>query len=99
MKEYINREELMDARQKAILVYENANILNTKAIRDGLRPLLDKIVDASATKDLTEVVRCKSCKFSEWSEKNKQRYCGRKWAMHKVKERDYCSYGIRRKDT
>lgn len=46
--------------------------------------------------EMTLVVRCKSCKFSVWNEKNKQRYCGRKWAMHKVRERDYCSYGIRK---
>lgn len=99
MKEYISRDELMDSRQKAVWVYENAHIINTKEIRDGLRPLLDKIVDVSAVKDLTEVVRCKSCRFSKWSDKNQQRYCQRKWAMYKVKERDYCSYGIRIKNT
>ena len=49
-------------------------------------------------KDLTEVVRCKSCKFSKWADKNKQRYCQRKWVMYKVRERDYCSYGIRNKE-
>ena len=42
MNEYINRQELMDARQKAIWVYENANILNAQAIRDNLKPLLDE---------------------------------------------------------
>ena len=38
----------MDARQKAIWVYENANILNARAIRDNLKPLLDQIVDLPA---------------------------------------------------
>ena len=45
MNEYINRDDLMDARQKAIWVYENANILNAGTIRDNIKPLLDKIVD------------------------------------------------------
>ena len=54
MNEYINREELMDARQKAIWVYENANILNARAIRDNLKPILDKIVDITAA-DVAEV--------------------------------------------
>ena len=48
VNEYINRNELMDARQKAIWVYENANILNAGAIRDNLKPLLDQIVDLPA---------------------------------------------------
>ena len=32
----------MNAREKAIWVYENANILNAQAIRDNLKPLLDE---------------------------------------------------------
>lgn len=55
-------------------------------------------MDTLKTEDLTKVVRCKSCKFSEWSDKKQQRYCKRKWTMYKVRERDYCSYGIRKKD-
>lgn len=35
----------MKEREGAIWVYENANIINAKAIRDALKPLLDKIVD------------------------------------------------------
>lgn len=58
MKEYINREDLMDVRQKAIWVYENANILNAKAIRDNLEPLLDKIVDLPAA-DVVDTVKGK----------------------------------------
>lgn len=56
-------------------------------------------MNTQKTEDLTKVVRCKSCKFSEWSDKKQQRYCKRKWTMYKVRERDYCSYGIRRTDT
>ena len=55
-------------------------------------------MDTLKTEDLTKVVRCKSCKFSKWVDKNKQRYCQRKWAMYKVRERDYCSYGIRKNE-
>lgn len=64
----------------------------------GKRPNPNYVPPASNGKDLTEVVRCKSCKFSKWSDKNKQRYCQRKWVMYKVRERDYCSYGIRNKE-
>lgn len=41
----IDRDELMEERKLAIKVYENANILNAKAIREYLKPLLDKIID------------------------------------------------------
>lgn len=41
MNEYVNNTELMSARQRAIWVYENANILNATAIRDNLKPFLD----------------------------------------------------------
>lgn len=45
MKEYIEREALLSSREKAIWVYENANILNAKAIREALKPLLDDILN------------------------------------------------------
>lgn len=47
-KEYIEREQLMDVREQAIWVYENANIINAQTIREKLKPLLDKIVDLPA---------------------------------------------------
>ncbi len=47
----------------------------------------------------TSVVRCKSCKFAGWSKKLGSLYCRRHWAMHKVRERDYCSYGCRAKQS
>ena len=43
--------KLAEAREAAIQVYENANIFTVKAIRDGIKPLLD-ITD-------TEVVEVK----------------------------------------
>lgn len=46
MCDYIERKELMSARKDAIWVYENANIINASTIREKLKPLLDKIVDA-----------------------------------------------------
>ncbi len=39
---------LTEAREKAIQVYENANIFTVKAIRDGIKPLLD-ITDTDVT--------------------------------------------------
>ena len=32
---------LTEAREKAIQVYENANIFTVKAIREGIKPLID----------------------------------------------------------
>lgn len=49
MKEYIEREALLSSREKAIWVYENANILNAKAIREALKPLLDDILNIPTT--------------------------------------------------
>ena len=46
--------------------------------------------------DVVPVVRCKSCIHAKWSEQNKAYYCRRRWAMHKVRERDFCSYGKRK---
>ena len=46
--------------------------------------------------DAVPVVRCKSCAYAKWSERNQSYYCQRRWAMHKVRERDFCSYGRRR---
>ena len=58
MKEYIERGKLFNTREIAISVYENANIFNVDAIRDGLKPLLDKIVDVPSA-DVKEVVHGK----------------------------------------
>lgn len=54
MKEYIEREALLSSREKAIWVYENANILNAKTIREALKPLLDGILDVPAA-DVAQV--------------------------------------------
>lgn len=54
----------------------------------------DRLEMLTAEENRTVVVRCKNCKFSKWNEKKKQRYCGRKWAMYRTRERDYCSYGV-----
>lgn len=57
MNDYIKRGELMDARQEAIWVYENANIINAPTIREKLKPLLDKIVDVPAVEDYKEIAK------------------------------------------
>lgn len=58
MKEYIERGKLFNTREMAISVYENANIFTVDAIRGGLKPLLDKIVDVPSA-DVKEVVHGK----------------------------------------
>ena len=62
MAEYVDRKQLMKERERAIQVYENTNIFSVEAIRSGLKPLLDKIVDLH-TADVVEVVRCVKCAF------------------------------------
>lgn len=62
MKEYIERDKLLEVRKQAIFVYENANILKVEAIRGGLKPLLDAIVDVPTT-DVREVVHAKWIKM------------------------------------
>lgn len=68
--------KLTEAREKAIQVYENANIFTVKAIRDGIKPLLD-ITDTDVTEvqhgrwietrheniwgDSTSVFACSAC--------------------------------------
>lgn len=53
-------------------------------------------LDHAPTIDAVPVVRCKSCIHAKWSEQNKAYYCRRRWAMHKVRDRDFCSYGKRK---
>lgn len=69
------------------------------SITNGRRTTLcmarDYLKDFFAT-DAVKVVRCKQCVHSKWSKKNKKYYCQRRWAMHGVRERDFCSYGKRR---
>ena len=87
MKEYIERDKLLEVRKQAIFVYENANILNTEAVRSGLKPLLDEIVDIPAANvkevlyakweyfgGITPQWRCSRC-YSSYGMKYKTNYC------------------------
>ena len=101
MNDLIRRSALIAAREKAIWVYENANIINTDAIRENLKPLLDVVVDAPAV-DAVEVVRCKDCRFgSLWCdgsiscEKHTRETDYEKCDLWMEAE-DFCSYGERR---
>ena len=69
-----------------------------KALREidhslNLSEAYSKIAEMPAANNVTKVVRCKSCRYSKWSEKNQKYYCQRRWAMRGVRERDFCSYG------
>ena len=57
----IDRDELINERNLAIKAYENANVLTANAIREYLKPLLDKIVDLP-TVNMEEV------KYGTWIE-------------------------------
>lgn len=98
MKEYIDREELMDVREKAIWVYENANVLNVQTIRDNLKPLLDKVVDIPAA-DVVKVVRCENCTWYTPYEKPVEDFDG--WCSARSCETDdkeFCSYSSNARD-
>lgn len=97
LKEIINslRDQITD-RESLIPKDEPDSIFadDAEALCEAVK-LLTAYEGLTAGQDMTVVVRCKSCKFSKWNEKKKQRYCARKWTMYRVRERDYCSYGIK----
>ena len=80
----IDANALMDARDKAIRVYENANVLNAGAIREGLKPLLDLIVDTR----MIEWYYKETCPFCGQTHFQRIRIniicpCGAKYYFHK----------------
>lgn len=97
MARYIDAEELKQERDMAKKAYENANIFTATAIREHIKPLLDKIVDLPAA-DVVEVVRCKDCKqcYEKRTKRGNQlmRFCMRMDGNeYQVNANDFCSYG------
>lgn len=95
MADYIRREDLMAARERAIRVYENANIFNAAAIREDLKPLLDAVVDVPAA-NVTEIIHCKDCAYFhpypfETSYGSCKYHLGPDLQWEEKKETDYCS--------
>lgn len=58
---------------------------------------VEELLSLPIAEGVTRVCRCMQCAYAKWSERSKAYYYQRRWAMHKVRERDFCSYG-RRKD-
>lgn len=83
--------------------YIDRNVLLQKAwdasVKCGYIKAVDveELLSLPIAEGVTQVVRCKQCAYAKWSKRSKAYYCQRRWAMHKVRERDFCSYG-RRKD-
>ena len=97
MARYIDAEELKQERDMAKKAYENANIFTATAIREHIKPLLDKIVDLP-TADVVGVVRCKDCErcYEKRTKRNSQlmRFCMRMDGNeYQVNANDFCSYG------
>ena len=97
MARYIDAEELKQERDMAKKAYENANIFTATAIREHIKPLLDKIVDLPAA-DVVEVVRCKDCKrcYEKRTKRGNQlmRFCMRMDGNeYQVNANDFCSCG------
>lgn len=67
-----------------------------REFRSDDKGLASAIINAPSAEGVVPVVRCKSCVYAKWSERNQSYYCQRRWARHKVRERDFCSYGKRR---
>lgn len=96
MTDYIKRDALLEARELAICAYENAGIFNADAIRNHLKPLLDAVVDTPAA-DVAEVVRCKDCKYVNFTEHRDYLRCAKHCAFS-FRPNDFCSYGERREE-
>lgn len=84
MPEYITREAMLRW---------------VREFRSDDKGLASAIINAPSAEGVVPVVRCKSCVYARLSERNQSYYCQRRWAMHKVRERDFCSYGERRVTT
>ena len=97
MADYINRDQLQNAlaRKKS----GPANGRYTEGWNDCLMRVKSMVSAAPSVEGVAPVIRCKSCIYAKWSERDQSYYCQRRWAMHKVRERDFCSYGVRKEDT
>ena len=91
MADYIKRDALLEARELAICAYENAGVFNADAIRNHLKPLLDAVADTPAA-DVAEVVRCKDCKYVNFTEHRGYLRCTKHCAFS-FRPDDFCSYG------
>lgn len=87
MPEYIDRENYCK------------NLCHGPGLSGGCEKAKCPLWQAPLVKGVVPVVRCKSCVYAKWSERNQSYYCQRRWAMRKVRERDFCSYGKRRVKT
>ena len=57
--------------------------------------LCSKLSDFSSD-DVIEVVRCKDCKWAEWSDRDQGYYCKVHYQYYVVEEDHFCGYGERR---
>ena len=102
MSEYVKKETLLRQaieERRFVLRLEDVVDGDSVVFRTVYKDLADFIRKAPAAEGVVPVVRCKSCVYVTWSERNKSYYCQRCWAMHKVWERDFCSYGRRKEAT
>lgn len=97
MADSIDRDQLQTAltRKKS----GPADKRYTEGWNDCLMRVKSMVSAVPAVEGVTSVIRCKSCVYAKWSKRNQSYYCQRRWAMHKVRERDFCSYGRRKEDT
>ena len=99
MAEYIERKALLSALPE----YRNLTLSDREEHDKGWNNCrgctIQRIKEIPAAESVTPVVRCKSCRHSVWSKKQKT-YCCKlhRWVMNKVRDRDFCSYGKPKKD-
>lgn len=99
MAEYVDKEVML----KLLPEYRNLTLSDREEHDKGWNncrcEAIKRIKAIPVSESVVPVVRCKSCRFSVWSKKQKT-YCCKlhRWVMNKVRDRDFCSYGKPKKD-
>lgn len=99
MPEYVEKETLLrQAIEERRFLLRLEDVVNGDSVvfRTVYKDLAEFIRNAPAAEGVVPVVRCKSCVYARWSERSQAYHCQRRWNMHKVRERDFCSYGRRK---
>lgn len=99
MAEYIEREVLLKLLPAYRNLLDSERGEHDRGWNNCRSEVIKRIKELPTSESVARVVRCKSCRYSVWSERQKS-YCCKlhRWVMNKVRERDFCSYGKAKKE-